>query len=46
MEKVFKTLFFLAIIVFIVLIIGLFLLVLKLLLLFTAQINIFGMTIQ
>ncbi|GEM_PF-6508794 len=46
MEKVFKTLFVLGVIVFCVVIIGVFLLILKLILLFTPQIDIFGMTIQ
>lgn len=46
MEKIFKTLFVLGLIVFIILIIGLFLLLLKIILLFNPQINIFGLTIS
>lgn len=46
MERIFKTLFVLGIIVFCLLIIGLFLLLLKVMLLFTAQINLFGLAIQ
>jgi len=45
MEKIFKTLFVLGVIVFCILIIGLFLLLLKIILLFTPQIHIFGLLI-
>jgi hypothetical protein len=45
MEKVFKTLFVLGVIVFSILIVVLFLLLLKVVLLFTPQINIFGLSI-
>ena len=46
MEKVFKTLFVLGVIVFCILIIALFLFILKLILLFNPQINLLGMTIS
>ncbi len=46
MERIFKTLFVLGIIVFCILIVSLFMLFLKFLLLFNQQINLFGMTIQ
>lgn len=46
MEKVFKTLFALGVIVFCILIIGLFLLALKIILLFKSPLHIFGMIIQ
>jgi len=46
MERIFKTLFVLGVIVFCLLIVGLFLLLLKLILVFNPQINIFGMIIQ
>lgn len=45
MEKVFKTLFVLGIIVYSAVVVALFLLALKVILLFTEQINIFGLTI-
>ncbi|KKS33470.1 MAG: hypothetical protein UU95_C0030G0007 [Parcubacteria group bacterium GW2011_GWC2_42_12] len=46
MEKIFKTLFVLGVIVFCLLIIALFLFLLKLILLFTPQINLLGLTIN
>lgn len=46
MEKVFKTLFVLGVIVFCILIVGLFLIILKIILLFTPQINLLGLTIN
>ena len=46
MEGIFKTLFVLGVIVFCILVIGLFLLLLKLILAFTPQIHIFGLLIQ
>lgn len=46
MEGIFKTLFVLGVIVFCLLIIGLFLLLLKFILLFYPQISLFGMLIQ
>lgn len=45
MEKVFKTLFVLGVIVFCILIVAFFLFLLKIILLFTPQINLFGLTI-
>jgi len=45
MEGIFRTLFTLGVLVFIILIVGLFLLTLKLFLLFTPQIHLLGLTI-
>jgi hypothetical protein len=42
MERLFKTLFYLALIIFCLLIIGVFLLIIKISLLFLAEINFFG----
>jgi hypothetical protein len=46
MEAAFKFVFFLAVLVFCLVIIGIFLLVLKILLLFSSEIHIMGMTIS
>ncbi|MEI6597296.1 MAG: hypothetical protein WCL13_03795 [bacterium] len=46
MEKIFKTLFVLGVIVFCIVIVVIFLLLLKLILMFNQQINLFGMVIQ
>jgi hypothetical protein len=46
MQGIFKTLFVLGVIVFCIVVIALFLLLLKLILLFNPEINIFGMLIQ
>jgi len=46
MERIFKTLFVLGVIVFIIVSILLFLLLLKVILLFTPQINLLGLQIQ
>ena len=43
-EGVFKTIFFLAIIIFIITVIGIFLLLIKILLLFTPELTIMGVT--
>jgi hypothetical protein len=45
MEQAFKVIFFLAIIVFIITVIGLFILVIKILLLFNSEIDIMGLII-
>jgi len=45
MEKAFKTVFFISALVFCFLVVGVFLLILKLSLLFTPELHIFGMTI-
>jgi uncharacterized membrane protein YqiK len=45
METLFKTLFVIAIIVFCLLIIGVFLLLVKIFLIFNAEANLFGLTI-
>lgn len=44
-EKIFKSLFFLAVVIFAITSVGIFLLILKVLLLFTPEINIMGLII-
>jgi hypothetical protein len=46
MQGIFKTLFVLGVIVFCIVVIALFLLLLKVILLFNPEISLFGMTIQ
>ena len=45
MEKLFKILFFVAVLVFCLLVIGAFLLLVKVFLIFNTEVNLFGLTI-